>query len=114
MNVPPPSGPPPGHQIISLEELEGRASGPSPSGNDPRPDVKAKLLNLTRQKSDFEAKSNMQRMMLLQHQKPAPPMVYPKAVPNSFGLGDGLRLGNGNNMMPGPPTQPTQGDKQAH
>merc|ERR1711917_152821 len=63
--VPPPSGPPPGHQIISLEELEGRASGPSPSGSDPRPDVKAKLLNLTRQKSDFEAKSNMQRMMLL-------------------------------------------------
>ena len=110
--VPPPSGPPPGHQIISLEELEGRASGPSPSGSDPRPDVKAKLLNLTRQKSDFEAKSNMQRMMLLQHQKPAPPMVYPKAVPNSFGLGDGLRLGNGMGM-PGAPQPPTQGDKQA-
>ena len=90
-NQGPRPGLPPG-QVISVEELEGRApTAPSPTGGDvPRPDVQAKILNLTRQKSDFEQKQNAnanmrERMMLLQHQKPAPPMVYPQQLPRGQG-----------------------------
>ena len=118
-------GPPPPGQVISVEELEGRSpSVPSPSGGDPgvpRPDVQAKILNLTRQKSDFEQKQNAnanmrERMMLLQHQKPAPPMVYPQQLPQR-GQGPGgvpfdmsgpppLATGGGRHGLNGHPTGP--------
>ena len=115
--------PPPTGQVMSLEELERGVTAVPESANAPAPEVKAMLLNLTRQKSDFEQKNNMQRMMLLQQPNkqqqqpptvvPPPPVTVPPTTsqpnqyppqlaprtPNSFGLneplGGGARAING-------------------
>ena len=124
-------------QVMSLEELERGVNQATPeTTNAPAPEVKAMLLNLTRQKSDFEQKNNIQRMMLLQQPKqaqqqpppigqppPPPPQQqqqppissqYPNLgirAPNSFGLG-GEPLGGGaraiNGLVGIPPMQQQQ------
>lgn len=52
-------------QPMSLEELEGR-SGPSPiDQSGPPPEIQLKLLNLSKQRNEFEQKNKLQNMMLL-------------------------------------------------
>ena len=131
----PPMAPP--AQVMSLEELERGVNQTTPEAtNAPAPEVKAMLLNLTRQKSDFEQKNNIQRMMLLQQpkqqqqQQPPPigqpppppsqqqqqqpiPSQYPNLgirAPNSFGLGGEPGLGGGaiNGLVGIPPMQQQQ------
>ena len=125
-----PNRPPPTTaQVMSLEELERGVTTPESQPPAPAPEVKAMLLNLTRQKSDFEQKNNMQRMMLLQQPKqpppigqpppPPPPMSQPNQIPgypalnrpNSFGIGEpglggGARAINGLAGIPPMPQQP--------
>ena len=90
-------------QPMSLEELEGRG-GPSPMSqhdNQPPPDIQMKLLNLSKQRNDFEAKS-IQRMMLLQQTKPRLPGGLGSGPGDPFGGGGGGARGMHGRGPPGP------------